>query len=167
MPAACTTCATSTTAATPSPAAGCSCWTTRSATSPRLVNLLENSVVENGRLQGPEARRRLVPLAGSLLRRPDDPLRLQRGRGLGEDQGKEAYQWAPGVQLPHLQGQRRRHGPGPADRRRLATISIPASCPAGGSRSSPSGAAATCAAAGTARSTRCSRWRPTAATSSA
>ena len=40
---ACSTCATSSTAATPGPAAGCSCSTTRSATEPRLVNLLANA----------------------------------------------------------------------------------------------------------------------------
>ena len=80
---------------------------------------------------------------------------------------KETYQWAPEYSYHIFQVQRRRHRPGAVDRRTVRTISIRASCPTGGSCSFRSGAAATCAAAGTARCTPCTPCSPTAATSSA
>ncbi len=116
------TCATSTTAATPCPAAACSCSRIPSGRHPKLV---EPAGPRDGRERaaaGAEARRRGVPLARGLLRRPHDPLRLQRGEGLRQDQGKETYLWGPEIQLSPLQGQRRRHRPGAADRRRVQRL---------------------------------------------
>ena len=42
-----------------------------------------------------EARRRQLPVARALVRRADDPVRLQPGDGVDKNRGKETYQWAP------------------------------------------------------------------------
>ena len=64
----------------------------------RLVNLLAELGGRERAAGGPEARRRLVPLARGLLRRParsSSP--TARPRPATSTQGKEAYHWTPGV----------------------------------------------------------------------
>ena len=84
---------------------------------PHVVNLLEDSVVQNGRLKGQQARRGIVPVARAVVRRPDDPVRLQRGQGLGEISGERGLRVEARIQLPHFQVQCRRQQPGAVDRR--------------------------------------------------
>ena len=68
--------------------------------------------------QRPEAGRRQLPVAGSLLGREDHPVCLQPGGGVGKEPRQGDLRVDAGVLVPHLPCQCRWHGPGPADRRR-------------------------------------------------
>ena len=107
----------------------------RSARTRRSRDVLANSVVERGRLQGPEAQRRPEHSAAAVLRRrrqrarpgrtraarssrptcrttADDPLRLRRVPGRPAAPAPHRSDPGPlgrGPLLPRLQGQRRRH----------------------------------------------------------
>ena len=124
---------------------------------PQVRNLLENSVVQNGRLQGQKLRFRDVPVARTVVRRADDSVCVQPGQGLGEVRRQGMLRVGAGVQLPHLPLRCGRSEPRAADRWRSGMISIRASCPTVGLRSFPNDAAGTCVAAVTARCTPCTR----------
>ena len=71
--------------------------------SPQLINLLENSVVENGPTPRPETRRRHassrpeVSFDGKTIL-----FAYSEAKACAKSKGKETYLWRPEYSLPHL-----------------------------------------------------------------